>query len=724
MTPKAAPLVAIALLFACSKSNAIDAGTGDAGDDAGPKILSLETAEDARRAADVSEDARVDPNVVVRRRATRALARIGSADTLAPLLRALSDADGEVTTWAAYGLGFACKGHEDAHVRALVARAESLVPAVAGAEAPVIDPRAAVVRAIGKCGGPLAEPTLAAWVKARGPRGEVAAIALGDVGARRETLDDETITALLDAAEAGDRSALYPFARVDHYNDAFADRVRTVAIKAANAGPGESRAFAVRALGKSGPAAAPELQRIVTDVKGFDPAERAEAARALGKLGPDAQAVAADALAHLIPDRDPFAILALTGDNYSVLTALLASVGTEATKTSQPVLESLSNLRAPGDAPAALARRLAALRCDASAILAKGAFDSEIMRTCDGKGTLAFERARLHAILKRPLTFDRRAAWLAATKSSILRIREEALEAISLHPELGSAALAPLVDALGDPHPGVVATAANVLHAHPERVFVLSAKERRNALDPKAPPPTSHPAEELEPSIAKALGAALAKTWSDDLVETRLALLDAAVALKLPAATTTAHAFCNDPNVTIRDRAAKALRALDEVSPTCSAPKTTPTAKELAALPLHDPSITFRFDTGDVVVKLDAELAPIAAAHFVSLAKAGFYKSLTAHRVVPGFVVQFGDPEADGYGGSGTSLRCETSPVPFRVLDVGIAIAGRDTGSSQLFITLGRFPHLDGDYARIGHATGDAAAIAEGDVISDVVVSE
>ncbi len=717
-------VVALASLLACSKSNSAPDAAIDAGEDAGSKLADLETAEDGRTVASVTEELRTDPSPVVRRRAARALARIGNADAIAPLLRALSDEDHEVTAWAAYGLGFTCKGHEDAHVRALVARAEALGPAPAGETPPVIDARAAIVRAIGKCGGPLAEPTLAAWVKTKGARAETAAIALGDVGARRETLDDETVTALLDAAEGGTREALYPFARLDRFNDAFVDRLRIAATKAVGAGPGESRAFAIRALAKSGIESAPELARIVTDDKGFEPAERAEAARALAKLGPDGQAAAANALAHLLPDKDPFAILALTGSSYSVFTSLLASLGSEATKTSQPVLESLSVLRAPGDAPKTLARRLATLRCDAAAILAKGAYDSEVLRTCDDKGTFAFERARLHAVLKRPLVGDRRAAWLAATKSTHLRVREEALEAIALHAELGTAAIAPLVDALGDSHAGVVATAADVLHAHPERVFVLSAKERQNALDPHAPPPTPHPAQEVEPAIAKALGAALAKAWSPDLVETRVALLDAAALLKLPAATATAHAFCNDPNVTIRDRAAKALKALGETSPACPAPKTPELAKELTSLPAKDPTVTFRFETGEIKVTLDAELAPIAAARFVSLAKAGFYKSLTAHRVVPGFVVQFGDPEADGYGGSGSSLRCETSPVPFRALDVGIAIAGRDTGSSQLFISLGRFPHLDGDYARVGHATGDAAAIAEGDQITDVVVSE
>jgi len=92
--------------------------------------------------------------------------------------------------------------------------------------------------------------------------------------------------------------------------------------------------------------------------------------------------------------------------------------------------------------------------------------------------------------------------------------------------------------------------------------------------------------------------------------------------------------------------------------------------------------------------------------------------------VAPGFVVQFGDPDGDGYGGSGTSVRCETSPAPFAELDVGMALAGRDTGSSQIFVTLSRTPHLDGEYTRVGRAEGAWSSVAQGDVIADAKLVE
>jgi peptidyl-prolyl cis-trans isomerase B (cyclophilin B) len=92
---------------------------------------------------------------------------------------------------------------------------------------------------------------------------------------------------------------------------------------------------------------------------------------------------------------------------------------------------------------------------------------------------------------------------------------------------------------------------------------------------------------------------------------------------------------------------------------------------------------------------------------------------MVVHRVVPGFVAQLGAPFGDGFGGpeGKPALRCETSPLPFAPMTVGVALAGRDTGSSQIFVMQGRYPHLDGGYALIGTATGPWAALAEGDVI-------
>jgi cyclophilin family peptidyl-prolyl cis-trans isomerase len=229
----------------------------------------------------------------------------------------------------------------------------------------------------------------------------------------------------------------------------------------------------------------------------------------------------------------------------------------------------------------------------------------------------------------------------------------------------------------------------------------------------------------VDARIARALLAALGRTWGPDLVETRVALLDAALALALPEGHDLARAACKDPNTTVRMRATRALAAAGDKDTTCPPPDAAgEPAAELANELSHPTRVTLATDAGALAIVLDPALAPVAATRFAALARSGFYTGVAVHRVVPAFVVQFGDHRGDGYGGSGQTLRCETSPVPFGALDVGVALAGRDTGSSQLFVTLARHPHLDGEYAWVGHAEGDWNAVAEGDVIRAVKVEE
>ena len=327
--------------------------------------------------------------------------------------------------------------------------------------------------------------------------------------------------------------------------------------------------------------------------------------------------------------------------------------------------------------------------------------------------------------MRRPLTQSRLTAFRAFAKSEHLRVREDAVEALGPHPEVGEAAASILAEALGSKHAGLVATAAEMLHAHPERALVLAASEKRAALDPRSPPPTANPAQEIAPAVAKALSAALAAKWPEDRFETRIALVEAAASLRHPQAKETATALCNDANPVLRERALKALRTLGLPVTACDAPDREVTvAAEIGKTLARPVKVVLTTDAGELAVVLEPELSPVTATRIASLARSGFYKGIVIHRVVPGFVVQLGDPDGDGYGGGGTSLRCETSPVAFGPLDVGMALAGRDTGSSQIFITLSRTPHLDGEYTRVGRAEGDWASVAQGDVVTDVRVVE
>jgi len=118
--------------------------------------------------------------------------------------------------------------------------------------------------------------------------------------------------------------------------------------------------------------------------------------------------------------------------------------------------------------------------------------------------------------------------------------------------------------------------------------------------------------------------------------------------------------------------------------------------------PQGRPHAVVETDRGRIVIELFADETPVTAANFLSLARDGFYDGLTLHRVVPGFVIQGGCPRGDGWGGPGYSIPCEVTARPYERGSVGMALAGKDTGGSQFFITHSPQPHLDGRYTLFG----------------------
>lgn len=112
--------------------------------------------------------------------------------------------------------------------------------------------------------------------------------------------------------------------------------------------------------------------------------------------------------------------------------------------------------------------------------------------------------------------------------------------------------------------------------------------------------------------------------------------------------------------------------------------------------------ITFQTERGDFTMELYPEKAPVTAANIVSLVKQKFYDGIYFHRVVTGFVAQAGDPRGDGWGGPGYSINCEYNNIPYDRGTVGMALAGKDTGGSQFFITQTPQPQLNGRYTAFG----------------------
>lgn len=111
-------------------------------------------------------------------------------------------------------------------------------------------------------------------------------------------------------------------------------------------------------------------------------------------------------------------------------------------------------------------------------------------------------------------------------------------------------------------------------------------------------------------------------------------------------------------------------------------------------------------DGREIVIELFPEKAPNTVKNFIYLAKSGFYNGVIFHRVIPGFVIQGGDPLGTGEGGPGYSIKGEFNDIPFEEGIVGMArTPNPDSAGSQFFITLGRAKHLDGKYSAFGKVT-------------------
>ena len=154
-------------------------------------------------------------------------------------------------------------------------------------------------------------------------------------------------------------------------------------------------------------------------------------------------------------------------------------------------------------------------------------------------------------------------------------------------------------------------------------------------------------------------------------------------------------------------------------------PAETQEAAEPAAEPIgiHHAEIVIK-DFGTVKVELDGDKAPITVQNFMDLANAGFYDGLTFHRIIEGFMIQGGDPNGDGTGGSDKNIKGEfaangvNNDISHKKGVISMARAqDPDSGSSQFFIVQEDSEFLDGQYAAFGHVT-------EGMEFVDIIAKE
>lgn len=113
---------------------------------------------------------------------------------------------------------------------------------------------------------------------------------------------------------------------------------------------------------------------------------------------------------------------------------------------------------------------------------------------------------------------------------------------------------------------------------------------------------------------------------------------------------------------------------------------------------------------GAIVIELYPNIAPNTVSNFIQLVKSGFYDNNTIHRLVPGFVLQGGDPLGNGTGGPGYTIKGEFAANNFQndlkhekgVVSMARTSISNDTAGSQFFIMLGEANYLDGQYAAFG----------------------
>ena len=122
-------------------------------------------------------------------------------------------------------------------------------------------------------------------------------------------------------------------------------------------------------------------------------------------------------------------------------------------------------------------------------------------------------------------------------------------------------------------------------------------------------------------------------------------------------------------------------------------------------------------------IELDPSAAPITCENFEKLVRQGFYDGLTFHRIIPGFMIQGGDPEGTGMGGPDYCIRGEFTANGFQndlVHTRGVLSMARtmdpDSAGSQFFIMTSDAPHLDGQYASFG-------MVIEGMDVADEIVN-
>jgi len=126
---------------------------------------------------------------------------------------------------------------------------------------------------------------------------------------------------------------------------------------------------------------------------------------------------------------------------------------------------------------------------------------------------------------------------------------------------------------------------------------------------------------------------------------------------------------------------------------------------------ITNPVVVLETSMGNIEIQLRPDKAPKHCENFIKLVSDTFYNGLTFHRVIPGFVIQGGDPQGTGAGGPGYNVPAEITDLKHTIGAVAAARKGdqvnpkRESSGSQFYIALGNLTNLDGAYTVFGYVT-------------------
>jgi cyclophilin family peptidyl-prolyl cis-trans isomerase len=616
-----------------------------------------------------------DEEARIRRRAALAIGRVGLGDGVEPLLPVLGDSDPEVRQMAAFALG-------------LIGDRRARDPLIMALNDPAPMMQASAAEALGLIGDAGAAAPLAALLTRTIESGALVQLPGDNVDVRRDTpaavfrlavvalvrlkAFDQLAAAVLDGS-GQPRVRWWPvaFALQRLENPRAVTALRTLARETQP----YTRAFAIRGLGTLKDRSSASV--LIPLVSGADRGVAFEAIRALGRIGDPA---AAAPLIKVIHDR-----MTPKGLRVEAITAL---GGIKAPNVADELLDLVSD-------PVADIR--------AAALAASAAADREGFVTIlsgldpDPDWTVRAALATILGGLTPEVAMPRLTLLLADKDQRVI--------------------------------PRVLAAFVKLKAPNADAIVL----ERLKVDDPPVRAAAAAAVGELKPASGPAaLAAAYELGRRDNMYTARAAALAALRQYGAAAAEPVLETALSDPDWAVRVRAAQLLKELNPSSDADRRIRPAPTRIPADAYrtprlisPQVSPQVYLDTDRGTIQIELAVLDATITAENFVQLARMGFYNGLAAHRVVPNFVVQTGDPRADSEGGPGYTIRDELNELPYVRGTLGMALDWQDTGGSQFFITVSPQPHLDARYTVFGRVVSGMEivdALQQGEVIRRVRV--